>query len=247
MRAPDPALFPRHLRALSEAVTAGALALPKPGDDRDGMVAAKLAVRRSARPEHDADGRSAKAVGATRASVIRRLAEHGPTPEPEPPRHGGHTERAKAREARRRAAARGRSSGRRQRIEQVCLDGSPDCSPPSWSPTSPTSLTTARDSGDAPSAWPVPASTTSNPDAVHELPARARRHVPPPSRRSPAGMTRSGPRPSPSGATSTSPAAPTQPARRRLVDELDREASTRGARPGIRATIDRPAWPSPVS
>ncbi len=56
MTTPDPALFPRHLRALSEAVTARALALPKPVDDRDGTIAAKLAVSRSARPEHDADG-----------------------------------------------------------------------------------------------------------------------------------------------------------------------------------------------
>ncbi len=132
------------------------------------------------------------AVGATRASVIRRLAEHGPTPEPEPApsrRPHGASEGARcstpsciARPFKRaRAADRTGLPGQLARLVTDQLVAS-----------SPTSLTTARDSGDAASSWPVPASTTCNPDAVHELPARARRRVSPPSRRSPAGMTRSG-------------------------------------------------------
>jgi hypothetical protein len=79
MTTTDSAYFPRHLRPLAEAVTAGAVALPKTCSQAMD-VAAKLAVAER-EGEHDAE-ESRTALRAAHDAAVRRLAEHGPTPEP---------------------------------------------------------------------------------------------------------------------------------------------------------------------
>jgi hypothetical protein len=186
-------------------------------------VAAKLAVAER-EGEHDAE-ESRTALRAAHDAAVRRLAEHGPTPEPSRDvRDAEAVTKARAADVDLLHEASRRSQAR---IEQTFLDASPDLARQLVAGLR-TVLEAARDSGDAALLAGAHVDYT-NPDAVHELPAELA-----------AAFHRLAPLARRHDATRAAALAlwndlhlagrPDSSARRRLADELDTAASTRGPR-----------------